>query len=80
MKDKRTKAPTALEKTARKKADSLREARIDVRMSNAQREAIERAARRAGLDGSTFMRMATLERIGWNPDAAKDDADLESSS
>lgn len=41
---------------------------IDVRMTAAQKAAIERAASKRGLKGSTWMKSLALEQTDWDPD------------
>lgn len=53
----------------RKSGLAKRSAHIDVRMTEAQKEAMTRRAMRAGLDPSTWLRSVGLEQTDWNPEA-----------
>ena len=45
-----------------------REEHLDIRMTSAQREAVETQARRRALDASSWARGLILEHTDWNPD------------
>jgi len=53
---------------ARKHPDDKRTKSLHVKLTSAQREAIDRAARRDTLDPSVWARMVLLRSTDWNPD------------
>lgn len=67
----------AMPRKSRKPPEHKRTAHIDVRLTENQKTAIEKAASRLALDPSTWLRMVGLDRAGWNPD---DDPDFSGPS
>ena len=41
--------------------------KIDVRLTPSQKKAVEWAAKRVGLTGSSWVRMVVLDKLGWQP-------------
>jgi uncharacterized protein (DUF1778 family) len=52
----------------RKPTEDRREVSIHLRLTSAQKAAIERAARQATLDPSTWVRMTALAATDWKPE------------